>query len=332
VRLVAAEHADELRRTFETLTDRLREDISRHFRHFDETAREFTSALEQDLAGAVDQDSSSGVRRLKDAFARIDAATSLSDVLDAIHAAALAEAPFAIVWLVDGDRLRPWASGGATDAHGSADIAIADAGFVGDVIYSGASAWEERSGRAPSFDAGRGRASKMAAVPIAVGGDVVAVVYVEDPPDHSPFELIVRYASRCLEVITAIKLASLSRESFSVRHAAPVIPFSKPLSMEDGTPEHLGDVDGNAAQRYARLLVSEIKFYHEAEVVEGCRERDLMTRLGGEIARARGFYEQRIPEGTRRRVDYFHNELVRTLADGDDSLVGPSALDVHAAE
>ena len=76
-----------------------------------------------------------------------------------------------------------------------------------------------------------------------------------------------------------------------------------------------------SARRYARLLVSEIKLYHEAAVVDGRRDRDLATRLGGEIARARVLYEQRVPLEVRERADYFHDELVRTLANGDATLL-----------
>ena len=76
-----------------------------------------------------------------------------------------------------------------------------------------------------------------------------------------------------------------------------------------------------AARRYARLLVSEIKLYHELQVVEGRRERDLATRLGGEIARVRTLYEQRVPAEVRQGTDYVHEELIRTLADGDASLL-----------
>jgi hypothetical protein len=67
--------------------------------------------------------------------------------------------------------------------------------------------------------------------------------------------------------------------------------------------------------------VSEIKLYHETAVVAGRRDRDLGSRLGGEIARARVMYEQRVPDHVRARTDYFKDELVRTLADGDAGLL-----------
>jgi hypothetical protein len=62
--------------------------------------------------------------------------------------------------------------------------------------------------------------------------------------------------------------------------------------------------------------------YHEPAVIDGRRDRDLATRLGGEITRARVIYEQRVPPHVRERADYFHDELVRTLADGDAGLLG----------
>ena len=76
-----------------------------------------------------------------------------------------------------------------------------------------------------------------------------------------------------------------------------------------------------AARRYARLVVSEIKLYHESAVVAGRKARDLMTRLGGEISRARTLYDQRVPADVREGHDYFEDELVKTLAGGDATLV-----------
>jgi hypothetical protein len=76
-----------------------------------------------------------------------------------------------------------------------------------------------------------------------------------------------------------------------------------------------------AARRYARLLVGEIKLYHEAAIVAGRRERDLAGRLSSEIAHARAMYRERVPQELLRETDYFDEELVRTLAGGDASLL-----------
>jgi hypothetical protein len=72
--------------------------------------------------------------------------------------------------------------------------------------------------------------------------------------------------------------------------------------------------------------MSEIKLYHETDVMAGRRAGDLAVRLGDEIARARVLYEQRVPASVRSATDHFHAELVRTLADGDASLLGSEKL------
>jgi hypothetical protein len=84
--------------------------------------------------------------------------------------------------------------------------------------------------------------------------------------------------------------------------------------------------DDQAARRYARLLVSEIKLYNEAAVRIGREKKDLLARLGPEVERARRLYEERVPPAVAGRVEYFHQELVQTLADGDPTLLGTAVV------
>ena len=76
------------------------------------------------------------------------------------------------------------------------------------------------------------------------------------------------------------------------------------------------------ARRFARLLVSEIKLYNESTVEQGRRSRDLYERLKEDIDRSRQMYEERIPEEVRKSSNYFYDELVRILADGDANALG----------
>jgi hypothetical protein len=76
------------------------------------------------------------------------------------------------------------------------------------------------------------------------------------------------------------------------------------------------------AKRLARLLVSEIKLYNEEQVLEGRRNRDLYVRLREDIDRSRQIYEERVHESVRSDSDYFHQELVRSLAGGDARALG----------
>lgn len=78
----------------------------------------------------------------------------------------------------------------------------------------------------------------------------------------------------------------------------------------------------NDARRFARLLISEIKLYNEQKVTEGRSEHDLYDRLREYIDRSREMYDKRVKAEVAARYDYFHGELVNTLAEGDASKLG----------
>jgi hypothetical protein len=78
----------------------------------------------------------------------------------------------------------------------------------------------------------------------------------------------------------------------------------------------------NDARRFARLLISEIKLYNEQKVLEGRSEHDLYDRLREYIDRSREMYDKRVKAEVAARYDYFHGELVNTLAEGDASKLG----------
>ncbi|HEY0365842.1 MAG TPA: hypothetical protein VGC73_05165, partial [Pyrinomonadaceae bacterium] len=78
----------------------------------------------------------------------------------------------------------------------------------------------------------------------------------------------------------------------------------------------------NDARRFARLLISEIKLYNEQKVAEGRIEHDLYDRLREYIDRSREMYDKRVKGEVANRYDYFHGELVNTLAEGDAAKLG----------
>ena len=114
-------------------------------------------------------------------------------------------------------------------------------------------------------------------------------------------QILVTHGAACLAHLTATRAAQAMRFANAVPH------------------------DETSAKRYARLLVSEIKLYHEAAVRVGRENRDLMDRLRPEIDRARKLYEERVPATAGERHTYFQQELVRTLADGNAELLGEPA-------
>lgn len=110
--------------------------------------------------------------------------------------------------------------------------------------------------------------------------------------------------------------------------------YSTPLgrSRRYGTPEADLPVQVNDeerrlhhdARRFARLLVSEIKLYNEQKVSEGRNQSDIYDRLRDDIDRSRQMYDKRVAPPVAARHDYFHQELVNTLAEGDPAKLGGS--------
>lgn len=101
----------------------------------------------------------------------------------------------------------------------------------------------------------------------------------------------------------------------------PFVPVPEPIPTPSTETEQRAH---NDARRFARLLVSEIKLYNAAKVNEGRRSFDLYTRLVEEIERSRKVYDKRVSPAVATRFDYFYDELVHTLAEGDATKLGNS--------
>jgi hypothetical protein len=142
---------------------------------------------------------------------------------------------------------------------------------------------------------------------------VVGVLYADndgegaDVPSAWPelVEALARHAERCLESTTIRAMPELFRAGAAerVRHQTE-------------------RQDDESAQRYARLLVAEIKLYHESLLEEAKRDRNVLRKLRPQIERAQQLYAERVSAALRSRTTYFEQELVRTLADGDPGLLG----------
>lgn len=263
----------------------------------EEALRESQAAMSAAVAAARAESAVSlaANTRLLDAIRSIDRARALGDVLETLAASAAAEAGRAGVLLARNGRLAGWAFHGFDSSltnPSSVDLAI---------------------GETSTLAGGRDHID----VPLTIFGETVAVLYADrggSPATNAPqtwrdtVEILARHGARALEALTAVKAA---------RSVAGIRPAS---SDRQSAADEADDPD-SSARRYARLLVSEIKLYHEAAVVAGRREGDLSSRLGGEISRARVLYEQRVPSAVRNRADYFRDELVKTLANGDASLL-----------
>lgn len=112
--------------------------------------------------------------------------------------------------------------------------------------------------------------------------------------------------------------ATTGEERVSTQYVPPAGIRGVPAAggPTDATKKH------DEARRFARLLVSEIKLYNEGKVEQGRKNKDLYERLKEDIDRSRSMYDERIPEDVRKSTNYFYDELVRILADGDTGALG----------
>ncbi len=105
--------------------------------------------------------------------------------------------------------------------------------------------------------------------------------------------------------------------SASAAASAPAADPFAGLSAEDADTHR-------KAQRFARLLVDEIKLYNQAKVAEGRRHKDLYDRLKDDIEKSRATYQKRYGSTTAGSGDYFQKEVVRSLAEDDLTVMGAS--------
>ena len=110
-----------------------------------------------------------------------------------------------------------------------------------------------------------------------------------------------------------------------VQPITPPPDIEKPAADEEGVESSRSPEDQarhEEARRFARLLVSEIKLYNEDEVDRGRAAKDLHQRLKEDIDRSMEMYEKRTAPEIRAEHDYFSEELVRILGDGDPDALG----------
>jgi hypothetical protein len=131
--------------------------------------------------------------------------------------------------------------------------------------------------------------------------------FASHAPKHVP-------AKAAVEAEPAAEVVEVASARAAAAPAAATDPLAG-LSPEDA------DVH-RKAQRFARLLVDEIKLYNQAKVAEGRRNKDLYDRLKEDIDKSRGTYQKRYGNTAAASADYFQSELLRSLAEDDISIMG----------
>jgi len=158
----------------------------------------------------------------------------------------------------------------------------------------------------------------MAAAASAAAGEALASV--ASAAVEAPALAEIEAQSAITEVQSAVvELDPALAEPLPVGHAeTEATPETSPVSSI--SPEHQ-DVH-RKAQRFAHLLVDEIKLYNQAKVAEGRKNKDLYDRLKEAIEKSRGTYQKRYGNTVAASGNYFQHEIIRSLAEDDLSIMG----------
>jgi hypothetical protein len=145
-------------------------------------------------------------------------------------------------------------------------------------------------------------ASSSFSDPFAAHAPIHSAVATPEPPAPEPADAVSTMSEPAPAAATAAATA-VAVDAFAA------------LSSEDAELHR-------KAQRFARLLVDEIKLYNQAKVAEGRKNKDLYDRLKEDIDKSQATYQKRFGATIAASAEYFNQELVRSLAEDDSSVMG----------
>jgi hypothetical protein len=292
-----------------------------------------------------------GADALLKAVAAIHQVSSQRDVLRALLENSAAYCGRAALFIVKGGTATGWQ--GHALPESIKDFALdANKGAVADVVSSHGAFAGSSDEMDEKFISQFGAPSdgKCVIAPLVLKEKVAAILYADAGTekkghlDVAAIQLLVFTTGTWLEVAAARKpaggeapvakaAAAHAGTSFSDPFAGHAPAFANPAApaeIEESTssgPSLAGmsaeDADVHRkAQRFARLLVDEIKLYNQAKLMEGRKNKDLYDRLKEDIDKSRSTYQKRYGSTVAGSAEYFTQELVRSLAEDDVSLLG----------
>jgi hypothetical protein len=245
-----------------------------------------------------------------------------------------------------------YADGGSDDTAG-----LLDAGSL-ELLVLSTSAWLEVNSlrKQAQKDSSAAHAEQASDSPSAAAGAPAQAAAPSAPPFNDPF------ASHTPAFESHAKAAAASTSAVEASVPVPMAAVETPVTvaethaagsavieMEPALAEPLpidqgGNVAGDSgateevppasavspedqevhrkAQRFARLLVDEIKLYNQAKVAEGRKKKDLYDRLKETIEKSRSTYQKRYGSTAAASANYFQHEIIRSLAEDDLSIMG----------
>jgi hypothetical protein len=296
---------------------------------------------------------------IRDAVDSISRHETQREILSALIDAAAAIYPRIALFIVKGSSLTGWAGlgflgegGFKSDKISSLNLSASGNHILARAVTGRAAVRASSQGPGEEMRSALGGVlpSECCATPILVRGRPAAVLYGDtgsagEGGDPLAFEIVARVAGLAMERLAAphrrARTDAEGRASLAGPAATRAAAAGAAIPPEDAEMQAiLADLGGHVrspssddglsdeerrrqadARRFAHLLVSELLLYNEAAVIQGRRHRDLSARLRKEIDRSRQAFQARFPALARSPNDFFSQELLRTLAQGDPGLL-----------
>lgn len=351
---MADKHAEEIVRTAVTQA------LERQLPNFRETiVQEVLRAVGSSLGGKP-QHSETNAAGLQKAVSAIQAGTTQKEILRALLDSTALYCGRAALFVVKNGAATGWQGAGFPSNDAIKDFSLdTHSGVIARVLQTRTPENTAASDFDQNFisDFGPPSDGHLALLPLLLKDKVSALVYADSGPkgaavDPAALDVLVKATSAWLEVVSQRKQAQKEGSPEAEMHSAPPVndPFAAhaPLhaAKAELIPEEAPTVAmaaaagaGSAvaaapalspeeaeihrkAQRFARLLMDEIKLYNQAKVSEGRKHKDLYDRLKEDIEKSRATYLKRYGNTSAASTDYFSQELIRSLAEDDVSLLG----------
>lgn len=258
-------------------------------------------------------------------------AASPSDVFRQIHRTCRRAAPRSAIFLVRQGEICGW------NGCGHGPEALASLRAFRAPLEPG---WRDGSAR-PEF--GQAPADESRLFAVEVKGRPIAFVLAQRTDEEEPWlpealGLLATVARLRLELDVAWRKLETAARS-AATHEPPELatePELEPVRAETrpSTPS-TGEIDvvphgeppeRAAARRYARLVATDIRLYHEDEVVHGQREGDLIRRLGEQLELGKQTFVKRHGQLGAEGLELLREAYVNVLAGGRGELIPPDLL------
>jgi hypothetical protein len=272
------------------------------------------------------------------------AAETAADLFRALLQATRDVAPRAAIFLARQGRVSGWNAIGypADIVRGQRAFSAAiGEGWLGQVSADTDGAFTRRPEGAAEPDFGQ-PAGEAVAGALRMQGRPIAYLLAERGAGERPWHphaisLLLTIARIRLELTLATKKLGAAKHEPAAAASSPrahpsptAAPSSDeaalaPVTEAGGTGE--GPPEVSAAQRFARLVATDIRLYNEEAVQLGRQNGDLVERLKIPLSKGKDTFLQRHGDLGHDALKLLHEALVQVLAAGDDTLIPTSVLE-----